>query len=257
MASLLSLLMAIVTYVSAIATAIPVFVDKVKDNPDFTWMVTASETREVSYEEYYTFYQQNYKHMKELKEDISATDLDIFENPQNYPQLPDNTELYQALLDENLEIAKSWKKTPIQGQINFYNAVKDNGVWDYKRADKKLSWPTYRGKFLVYGVVMDWEIIGNINFAFTGCAVGFTPIVIKTGGGLVHVKNSGGDWSELPYYFDEEDDAEWIGFGISLYALVDENYVENAKLIDAFLTIVDPRLLGTAILIYRDLNMVK
>lgn len=257
MTSLLSLLMAIVTYISAISAALPVFVSKVKDNPDFTWMVTASETREVSYEEYYAFYQQNYKHMRNLKENISATDLDIFEHPESYPQLPDNTELYQTLLDENLEIAKGWKETPVQGQVNFYNSVKDHGIWDYKRADRKLDWPTYRGKFLVYGVVMDWEIFGNINFAFTGCAVGFTPVVIRTGGGLVNIKNTGSKWEELPYYFDEEDDAEWIGFGVSLYALIDESYVDNARMIDALLTIADPRILGAAILIYRDLNESK
>ena len=257
MNSLISIFMALVTYLMTILTAIPTFVKEVKNNPDFTWMVTSSETREVSYEEYKAFYQKNYKHMRELKEDLSAADLDIYVNPENYPQLPDNTELYQALFDENLEIAKSWKNEPIQGQVNFYNAVKDNGIWDYKRADKKLNWPTYRGKFLVYGVVMDWEIIGNINFAFAGCAVGFTPITIRTGGGLVNVKNTGGDWSELPYYFDDEDDAEWIGFGIALYAFIDESYVDNARMIDAFLTIADPRIFGSAVKIYRDLNMVK
>ena len=249
MTSLISILMAIVTYVSTVVTAIPVFVDKVKDNPDFTWMVTASETREVSYEEYYTFYQRNYKHMRD-----SSADADIYEHPENYPLLPDNTKLYQALFDENLEIAKSWKESPVQGQVNFYNAVKDYGVWDYKRADRRLDWPTYKGKFLVYGVVMDWEIIGNINFAFTGCAVGFTPVVIRTGGGLVNVKNTGGDWSDLPYYFDDEDDAQWIGFGVSLYALIDESYVENARMIDAFLTIADPRIFGSAVKIYMDIN---
>lgn len=257
MTSLLSILMALVTYLSALASAIPAFVNEVKSKPDFSWLVTASETREVSYEEYEKFYQQNYKHMRELKEGITDLDLDIFEHPENYPQLPDNTELYQALFDENLEIAKKWKETPIQGQINFYNAVKDYGVWDYKRADRKLDWPAYRGKFLVYGVVMDWEIIGNINFSFTGCAVGFTPITIRTGGGLVNVKNNYSDWSDLPYYFDEEDDAEWIGFGIALYSLIDENYINNTILIDAFLTIADPRIFGSVVMIYRDIYASK
>ncbi len=251
MNSAIAFIMALITYLSSLFTAIPTFVKEVKSNPDFTWLVKASETREVDYEEYYRFYQNNYDPMRE-----NSADADIYYNPEKYP-LPDNTEVYQELLDKNLEIAKQWKEMPGQGQINFYNSVKDHGVWDYKREDRKLDWPTYRGKFLVYGVVMDWEIIGNLNFAFTGCAVGFTPTIIRTGGGLVNVKNTGGDWTELPYYFDDADDASWIGFGIALYTLIDDAYLDNALIIDSLLTIADPRIVGSMIIIYKDLKSAK
>lgn len=256
MTAFLSFMMALFTYLTAITTAIPTFLKEVKGNPDFTWMVTASETREVSADEYYDFYQKNYH-------DPCAAKF-----TGDIAELPDNTELYQALLDENLKTVQSWKELPAQGQINFFKAVQEDGIWNYKvnyasysvdaNGNGELDWPSYDGKyFLVYGVIMDWEVLGNLNYAFTGCALGFTPVTIKAGGGFANIMNTKVDWDKLPYYFDNEDDLESISFGIALYSFIDENYVDNARMIDALLTIADPRIFNSAVKIYRDLNMVK
>lgn len=247
MNSVFTVLTVLCAYVCSLFSIVPAFVKEVKSDPDFTWMVKVSETREVSYEEYYEFYQKNFKHMRAS---------DDYNHPENYP---DVTEQYQALMDENLKIAQSWKLMPGLGQINFYNAVKDNGVWDYKRPQnhEQLSkeWGV-EDKFTVYDCVFDWEILGNTNFAFTGCVVGFTPTAIRTGGGIVSIKNNPTDiLKSLPYYFDGEDDAEWISFGIELYSLMDPGYKSQARVIDLFLAIADPRAVGVLYSMYKNYYM--
>lgn len=247
MHSAFSVISITIAYVISLFSAIPAFIKEVKSNPDFSWMVTVSETREVSKEEYTEFYQKNYKHMRAS---------DDYNHPERFKDVTDE---YQALMDENLATAQSWKTQPGMGQINFYNSVKDWGVWDYKRPDahKQLSEDWGVGeKFTVYGVVMDWEILGNLNFSFTGCVVGFTPTTIRTGGGIVNLKNNAAAdlLSTLPYYFDEEDDAEWIAFGINLYCLMDPNYQSQARVIDLFLAIFDPRAIGVVYKFYKDSN---
>lgn len=243
MQTLTAIVMALITYVTSIIGAVPALVTDIKEDGfnDLIWMVTESETREVSYEEYYEYYQTYYKPHAN------------YGDPSLYPDL---TEEYQALLDENLEIAKQWKKDPVNGQINFYNAVKNFGPWDYKRPDAHPDWhsKTKNGLFTAYGVVMNWEVVGNINFAFTGAAVGFTPKTILTGGGLVNVLNGYGDWSEIEIYYDEANDHDWIAFGIGLYALMDEEYEDNVSMIDNFLTIVDPRFIGGAIILKGEID---
>lgn len=244
MSQVMSFIMAVVTYLMSLVTAIPTFVNAVKHNNDLSWIVTEATTHEVSYDVLEAYYQENYIPKEKFKD----------ANPANYK---DVTEQYQALLDENLEIAKKWRTNPGKGQIEFYNSVKNFGVWDYKRedahADIAKAWGIgVHDLFTVYGVVMDWEVFGNINFAMTGAACGFTPITIYTGGGLVNIKNGYADWSEMEVYFDSEEDHSWISLGLGLYALCDDNYVEQCELIDSLLTIADTRIIGAAYKFYLD-----
>lgn len=248
MENFMALFMAIVTYLVSLFTAIPEFVENIKKKPDMGWIVTAAQTVEHTYDEYYDFYNKNYIYFRD--------------DGKKAEDLKDVTDKYQALMDENLAIAKSWRETPIQGQLNFYNSVKDSGVWDYKllKNHEKLAeeWGLGANEaFCIYGMVMDWEILGNVNFAFTGGAVGFTPTTILTGGGLVAVKHGGVKWENLPYYFDDENDNAWISFGLELYAYVDEEYEEQARIIDSALEIADPRIIGISIKLYDDIAKSK
>ena len=243
--NIVAAILALFMWLTSLTTTIPNLKDVDINDVELETFVTVSEVREVSYEERYAFYQENYQHMK--------GDEDIYNHPENYPELPDLTEEYQKLLDDNLKTAQGWKTLPGYGQIQFYNAVKDYGVWDYKRPENHPEWETYNGKFIVYGVVMDFEILGNINFAFTGAALGFTPVTICTGGGFVDVKNTGGDWGDLPYYFDNDDDNAWITFGIELYAMMDEVYVEQSYIIDSYFDLADPRAALIVLKLYKDM----
>lgn len=242
MTKVMSIVMALVTYLMSLATAIPTFVNSIKNGFDLSWIVTEGNTHEVSYDELYEYYQENYIPKTRFAGVTGCKDV---------------TEQYQKLLDENLEIAKKWRTNPGNGQIEFYNSVKNFGVWDYKRdaAHKELAaeWGLGLNElFMVYGVVMDWEVVGNINFAMAGAACGFTPITIHTGGGLVNIKNGYADWEDLDFYFDEEEDYNWIAFGIGLYAMYDDDYIDQCAGIDSLLTIFDPRIIGAAYKIYLD-----
>lgn len=231
MNSTIAVIMAIITYFSSLFTAIPEVVKMMRSKPDYRWLVTAGETVKHTYDEYYDFYQENLCY---TVENVNAEDL------------KDVTDKYQALLDENLEIAKKWRETPGVGQIEFFNHVKDGGPWDYKldKNHKELAeeWGLkLNERFSVYGKVMDWHALGNINFAYTGAATGFSPVTILTGGGAVEALNSGARWEKLPYYFDSVEDNRLINFGIALYGYDDPEYMQQAKMIDLFLTIAEPR----------------
>ena len=240
MEKLTAILLALVTYVTSLTTAIPGLVKDIQDGilKHVVWVVDESEISEASYDEIYEYHQEFY------------VPLESFGNPADYPDL---TEEYTALLEENLKIAMEWKQDPVNGQINFYNAVKNFGPWDYKRPSAYPEWhsKTKNGYFTAYGVVMNWEVVGNINFAFTGAAVGFSELTILTGGGLVNVMNGAGRWDEIKYYFDDKEDNDWITFGVGLYKLYDEEYEDESSMIDNFLTIVDPRVIG-AVMLIRD-----
>lgn len=243
MDKVIAFLMAVVSYLVSLTSAIPTFVNSIKNNNDLTWIVTEATTHEVSYDELAKYYKENYIPKERFGTDISA--------------YKDVTQQYQKLLDENLERAKKWRTNPGRGQYEFYTLVRNFGEWDYKRADAHRDIAKEWGlavneEFVVYGVVMDWEVVGNINFAFTGAAAGFTPVTIYTGGGLVNVKNGYGEWEDMEFYFDEEEDHNWIEFGLGLYAMCDDNYIEQCAMIDSLLTIVDARIFGFVYKIYLD-----
>lgn len=245
MERLTAIILALITYATSITTAVPALIDDIKDGlgKHIVWMFTDSEISEVEYDDIYAYYQENLITRERYK------NLD----PADYPDL---TEEYTQLLEENLKTAMLWKRDPGNGQINFYNAVKNYGPWDYKRWESHPDWydKTADGIFTAYGVIMDMEILGNINFAFTGAAVGFAETIILTGGGLVNVKNGYAKWDEIKYYFDTEEDNNWITFGIGLYKLYDKDYEDESSLIDNALTIVDPRVIGGSIMIRNEIE---
>lgn len=245
MERLTAIILALITYATSITTAIPALISDIEDGigKHIVWMFTESEISEVSYDELYTYYHENF-----ITREKYAN-----EDPANYPDL---TEEYTQLLQDNLKTAMLWKLDPGNGQINFYNSVKNYGPWDYKRWENRPDWynKTRNGLFTAYGVLMDMEVLGNINFALTGAAVGFAETVILTGGGLVNVKNGYAEWNEIKYYFDTEEDNNWITFGIGLYKLYDKNYEDESSLLDNVLTIVDPRFIGGAIMIHNEIE---
>lgn len=240
---LVAILLALATYITSLTTALPGIVNDLEDGllKHIVWMFDESEISEVDYDEIYKFHQENYVPMPH------------FGNPENYPDL---TEDYIKLLEDNLKIAMEWKKDTVNGWINFYNAVKNFGVWDYKRPDAHPDWhsKTKDGWFTAFGVVMNWEVVGNINFAFTGAAVGFSEKIILTGGGLVNVMGGNGRWDEVKFYYDDKEDNDWITFGVDLYKFYDKEYEDESSLIDNVVTVIDPRVIGGAMIIKSEIE---
>ena len=100
-------------------------------------------------------------------------------------------------IDANIETAKS------MNVIEFYNAVRNNGDWDYKQYGKA------------------YEKFGNFNFGVTGSVL-FPSQILKRGAGWAQSragtsKKEWGKWFLLPPYGDDPRDQEQIQKGIEYY----------------------------------------
>ena len=135
---------------------------------------------------------------------------------------PNRTRNLIKLLIKNAFITKIWKRIPIYGIFRFYNAVKNYGVWDYKRKGRAPSWAK-SGKFYAFGRTMTTEQLGNLNFGFTGASMGFSPAILFAGGGFVAIKG-GASWKDWKYFFDSRSDHRWIALGILAYSVFDFRY---------------------------------
>ena len=85
--------------------------------------------------------------------------------------------------------------------IDFYNAVKGGGKWDYKQQGKQ------------------YEEFGNYNYGMTGRAVDFSADTLKRGAGAYQVyrRNSSPKWGwpwGNPPYGDDPRYQYWINEGI-------------------------------------------
>ena len=85
--------------------------------------------------------------------------------------------------------------------LDFYNAVKSGGKWDYKTQGKQ------------------YEDFGNYNFGMTGRATGFSEDTLKRGAGAYQIYSGtsnpqwGWPWGNSPYG-DDPNDQRWIGEGV-------------------------------------------
>ena len=73
METFMAVIMAIITYITSLFTAIPAFIESIKSKPDLSWLIVASKTVEHSYDEYYDFYQKNYDYHR--NNNLKAEDL--------------------------------------------------------------------------------------------------------------------------------------------------------------------------------------
>ncbi len=145
----------------------------------------------------------------------------------------DRTKDVKRVLRENYEQAKRWG-WELDGPFEFYNAVKDRGKWDYKRLPKGSEWIPRNGVFSVNGKKMTAEQLGNINYGFTGSAMGFPAPVLRMAGGFVAIKNSGINWEDWWYDFDSKEDAEMIQLGIDMEYLMTITGYSTDEVVDFF-----------------------
>jgi RHS repeat-associated protein len=138
-------------------------------------------------------------------------------------RIPDKTLDLTKMEFENTMKTKLWKHIPIWGQIQFYNAVRSGGDWDYKLAKKHPEWMPDDGKFSAFGVNMTDETLGNFNFGFTGASMGFNPSTLFAGGGWAAIQTQA-SWEDWQTYFDSSTDHKWVGLGIVAYSAFDPIY---------------------------------
>ncbi|MDD5491994.1 MAG: polymorphic toxin type 44 domain-containing protein [bacterium] len=88
--------------------------------------------------------------------------------------------------------------------LEFYNAVKSGGKWDYKQKGRQ------------------YEDFGNYNYGLTGRATGFSEDVLLRGAGAYQIyrktseRDWGWPWGGYPYG-DDPNDQKWIKEGITDY----------------------------------------
>jgi len=81
--------------------------------------------------------------------------------------------------------------------VDFYNAVKSGGKWDYKQ----------------YGP--QYENLGNYNFGKAGKSCGFTNTALKAGAGAYQIYRGTSSPEFYDSYFDDPKDQAWINEGIN------------------------------------------
>ncbi|MEG1835497.1 MAG: polymorphic toxin type 44 domain-containing protein [Oscillospiraceae bacterium] len=94
----------------------------------------------------------------------------------------------------------------------FYNNVRNKGQWDYKLKAE------YKGVFKFNDLTIEGQDIGNINFGYTGKALGIPDSILLKGAGLAQIKAG---TSKLSFLLasngDDMRDQIYIMYGIMLY----------------------------------------
>lgn len=118
---------------------------------------------------------------------INFTDPYGLEPPQNIPS--------------GVNMEQNVKEAEKMSSIEFYNAVKSEGKWDYKTQGKQ------------------YEEFGNYNFGMAGRAAGYSENILKRGAGVYQIYSGtssqqwGWPWGSAPYG-DDPMDQYWIDEGV-------------------------------------------
>ena len=80
--------------------------------------------------------------------------------------------------------------------MQYVNAVRTGGKWDYKQYDRR------------------YENLGNYNFGLTAKARGYSRFTIRTGAGIYQILSGTSGLDFYDSFFDDEIDQEWINTGI-------------------------------------------
>ncbi len=100
----------------------------------------------------------------------------------------------------------------IAASKQFYNNVRNKGEWDLKQKTE------YQGAFLFNDIVVEAQDIGNINFGYTGKALGLSDDVLLTGAGVAQIMAGTSCFSYVMVSSgDDLRDQMYIMYGIMLY----------------------------------------
>jgi uncharacterized protein RhaS with RHS repeats len=95
------------------------------------------------------------------------------------------------------DVSKNISEAKNMTAVDFYEAVRSGGKWDYKQYGSK------------------YENLGNYNFGLTGKSCGFRDITLKTGAGVYQIYSGTSHPNFYKSFFDDPVDQTWIREGIS------------------------------------------
>ena len=126
----------------------------------------------------------------------------------------DITESFRETLKTNANTVKETTQNEgiIESGKQFYNKVRNKGEWDLKQL------PEYQGTFQFNELVIQGQDIGNINFGYTGKALGLPDSVLLVGAGFAQIKAGTSNFSFImASNGDDLRDQMYIMYGIMLY----------------------------------------
>jgi RHS repeat-associated protein len=134
---------------------------------------------------------------------FAGGDTDLFGYVQNDPvNIIDPFGLKPpANIPPGVDVEQNVKEAQDMSPVEFYDAVKSGGKWDYKQQGSQ------------------YEDFGNYNFGMTGSAVGFSEGMLKRGAGAYQIYSGtsspqwGWPWGSPPYG-DDPNDQRWIDEGV-------------------------------------------
>ena len=101
---------------------------------------------------------------------------------------------------KKLDVDKNIEKAKLMGPYEFYKAVRNKGVWDYKQQSSA------------------YQDFGNFNFGATGYAAGLGPLLLPGAGWAQSQAGTSkliwGDWYGKAPYGDDPDDQKMIRAGM-------------------------------------------
>lgn len=137
---------------------------------------------------------------------------------EEFNSLPEPTEDITDSFRETLKTNANTVKTTTKNEgifassLQFYHKVKNKGEWDLKQ------FPEYQGTFEFNGVVVQGQDLGNINFGYTGKALGLPDWVLLMGAGAAQIMAGTSNFSFVFASFgDDLRDQVYIMYGINLY----------------------------------------
>ncbi len=126
----------------------------------------------------------------------------------------DITDSFKETLRENGETIKETTKKEglVESSLLFYNNVRNGGEWDLKQ------FPEYQGTFTFNGIIIQGQDIGNINFGYTGKALGLPDSILLMGAGVAQIIAGTSSFSSImASNGDDLRDQVFIIYGIRLY----------------------------------------
>ena len=126
----------------------------------------------------------------------------------------DITTSFRNTLKDNAKQVKETTKEEgiVKSGLQFYNNVRNMGKWDLKQQKE------YQGAFQFNDHVIEGQDIGNINFGYTGKALGLPTSVLLLGAGVAQMIAGTSNFSSfMASNGDDLRDQMYIMYGIMLY----------------------------------------
>ncbi|HEX3019566.1 MAG TPA: polymorphic toxin type 44 domain-containing protein [Chitinispirillaceae bacterium] len=121
----------------------------------------------------------------------------------------DITYMFDNMLKNNGVLAQQ------MNPIEFYQAVKTGGIWDFKNKAGGLFWEGNKGNYQLQYNLDNWSFDdpGNYHFGYVSEKFGLNPVIAQMGAGAYQIYSGTSSKNYWKSYFDDPRDSKMIGRG--------------------------------------------